>query len=346
MFSFDQLKYPLIQAPMAGGPNTPEMIATVANLGAVGSYGFAYSSVEKIHSDLLAAREKISDHCVGALNANFFIFDEVSKPEPVLIDAAIKNLNMISDYPVDFEEPAVPYFPDLLKQLEPIWQIRPEILTFHFGIPHEAIINKAHSLGIAVGITATSMDEARQIEQAGADFIVAQGIEAGGHRGIFNPANHDNRLSCFDLIKSLSAINLPLVAAGGIMQSSQIREAIALGATAVQMGTAFLTTAESGASNAHKNYLLQNSERSSEITWGFSGRPARGINNRFIEKMVDKAVLPFPLQNSLTAKMRAAAIAEDDGEFQSLWAGSNFSGCRKETIAELLQRLFPDRLFP
>ena len=341
MFSFDQLKYPLIQAPMAGGPNTPDMVSTVANLGAVGSYGFAYSSVEKIRCDLLAAREKISDDCVGAVNANFFIFDEVSKPEPAHIEAAIKNLVTISDYQVDFKEPCAPYFPDLSKQLEPVWEIRPEILTFHFGIPNEEIIRKAHSLGIAVGITATSYGEARQIEQAGADFIVAQGIEAGGHRGIFNPANHDDELPCFELIKSLAAIKLPLVAAGGIMKTNQIRDAIALGATAVQMGTAFLTTTESGASKAHKNYLLENTERSSEITWGFSGRPARGINNRFIEKMVDKAILPFPLQNSLTAKVRAAALAGDDGEFQSLWAGSNFSGCRNEAITELLERLFP-----
>jgi nitronate monooxygenase len=340
MFSFDQLKYPLIQAPMAGGPNTPEMVSTVANLGAVGSYGFAYSSAGKIRSDLLAARAMTADDCVGAMNANFFIFNEVSKPEPANIEAAIKNLREVSDYQVDFEAPAAPFFPDLSKQLEPVWEIRPEILTFHFGIPDLAIIRKAHALGIAIGITATSNDEARQIEQAGADFIVAQGIEAGGHRGIFNPANRDDKLPCFELIKSLSAINLPLVAAGGIMKANQIREALALGATAVQMGTVFLTTVESGASKAHKGYLLNNTERPSEITWGFSGRPARGIKNRFIKKILGKTILPFPLQNSLTAKMRAAALAEDDGEFQSLWAGSNFADCRQETITELLERLF------
>ena len=124
------------------------------------------------------------------------------------------------------------------------------------------------------------------------------------------------------------------------MNANQISEALALGATAVQMGTAFLTTIESGASKAHKDYLMNNTEHSSEITWGFSGRPARGIKNRFIEKMLNKTILPFPLQNSLTAKMRAAALAEDDGEFQSLWAGSNFANCRQETIAELLERLF------
>jgi len=341
MFSFDQLKHPLIQAPMAGGPNTVEMVSTVINSGAVGSYGFAYSNAEKICSDLLAAREIITVGSVGALNANFFIFNKVNKPAPTATETVIKNLREVSNYDIDFEEPADPYFPDLSKQLEPVWEIRPDILTFHFGIPDQNIIRKAHSLGIAVGITATSKDEAIQIKQVGADFIVAQGIEAGGHRGVFNPANLDDKLACFELIKSLSAINLPLVAAGGIMQAKQIREAMALGATAVQMGTAFLTTAESGASKAHKSYLLEKTERSSEITLGFSGRPARGINNRFIEKMVDKPVLPFPLQNSLTAKMRAAALAADDGEFQSLWAGVNFSGCRSETINELLERLFP-----
>ena len=340
MFSFDQLTYPLIQAPMAGGPNTPEMISATANLGAVGSFGFAYSRIEKIRHDLIAAKEKISDNSKGAMNANFFVFNEVSKPEPASIEAAKQSLRQTSNGEVDFEDPAPPYFPDLSKQLEPVWELRPEILTFHFGIPDESIIGKAQSLGISVGITATSIDEARQIEQAGANFVVAQGTEAGGHRGIFDPRNHDDKLTCFELIKSLSTIKLPLVAAGGIMNASQVKEALALGASAVQMGTAFLTTDESGASNAHKRYLLHETRRTTEVTTAFSGRPARGINNRFIETMKDQSVLAFPIQNSLTGKMRAAALANDDGENQSLWAGSNFADCRQETIAELVKRVF------
>lgn len=341
MFSFPQLKYPLIQAPMAGGPNTPEMVSAVINTGAVGSYGFAYNNADKISQDLLAAKDKIDTQSIGALNANFFIFPEVEAPGEEVIDRAIDSLQQVSDKSIEPGIPQAPYFPDLSDQLEPIWEHRPDILTFHFGIPDVAIVDQAHSMDIAVGITATCSDEALQIEKSGADFIVAQGIEAGGHRGIFHPDNPDEALPCFDLVKVLSQVTrLPLVAAGGIMNGDHIRQALSLGATAVQMGTAFLTTYESGTPKAHKDYLLNQQDRSAVITHGFSGRPARGIDNQFIRKMKGRPILPFPLQNTLTGKMRAAAIANDDGELQSLWAGSRFRECRKETVIELIERLF------
>ena len=341
MFSFSQLKYPLIQAPMAGGPNTPEMVSAVANAGAVGSYGFAYNNADKISQGLIAAKEKIDAQGVGALNANFFIFREVKAPNADIIEAAVNSLRQVSDNSIEASIPQAPYFPDLSSQLEPIWEHRPDILTFHFGIPDKAIIDKAHAMNMAVGITATCSDEAIEIEKSGADFIVAQGIEAGGHRGIINPHNQDEALPCFDLIKVLSQVTrLPLVAAGGIMNGDHIRQALSLGATTVQMGTAFLTTYESGTPKAHKDYLLNQQDRSAVITHGFSGRPARGIDNQFIQQMKDKPVLPFPLQNTLTGKLRAAAVQSDDGEFQSLWAGSRFAECQHESISKLIERLF------
>lgn len=326
---------------MAGGPNTAEMVSTVANAGAVGSYGFAYNNADKIKQDLIAAKEKIDTQSIGALNANFFIFREVKAPSANIIEAAVSSLREVSDNSIEATIPQAPYFPDLSAQLEPIWEHRPDILTFHFGIPDSTVIDKAHSMGIAVGITATCSDEALEIENSGADFIVAQGIEAGGHRGIFNPNNQDEALSCFDLIKVLSQVTrLPLVAAGGIMNGDHIRQALSLGATAVQMGTAFLTTYESGTPKAHKEYLLNQQDRSAVITHGFSGRPARSIDNQFIQQMKDKPVLPFPLQNTLTGKLRAAAVQSDDGEFQSLWAGARFAECQEETVIELIERLF------
>ena len=325
---------------MAGGPNTPEMVSTVINSGAVGSYGFAYSTADAIERDLNAARDLLNAKNSGAINANFFIFDEVELPHSKQLNAAISSLCEITGNP-DIDVPQPPFFPDLKQQLEPVWAIRPDILSFHFGIPDAAIIDKARSLDIAVGITATCAFEARQIAAAGASFIVAQGIEAGGHRGKFEPGADDEMLPTIDLLNALAGVtDLPLVAAGGIMTSNQIREAIALGAAAVQMGTAFLTTHESGASAAHKDYLINKTDRQTRITHGFSGRPARGISNRFIEAIADKPVLAFPLQNSLTGKMRAKAVAEDDGEFQSLWAGSNFAQCRRETTVEMIDRLF------
>ena len=342
MFSFSQLGHPVIQAPMAGGVNTPEMVANVANLGAVGSYGFAYSTPEKIADDLRAATA-LKRNGSGAINANFFVFPEVVPPASAQVDSAVESF-VAAAYgeDVSFKLPKPPYYHNIEKQLEAVWAISPDIVTFHFGIPPAAILQKARELEISVGITATNVDEARQIERAGADFIVAQGIEAGGHRGVFDPAGVDEQLPIYALSKALRReTQLPVVASGGIMTASHIQRARDSGAIAVQMGTAFLTTRESGASAAHKRYLLNASGRSTQLTRGFSGRIARGIDNRFIRDMAEKPTLPFPLQNTLTGMMRAAAVERDDGEFQSLWSGSNFSECRDESIAELLQRLFP-----
>ncbi len=342
MFTFDQLKYPLIQAPMAGGPNTPEMVSTVVNCGGVGSFGFAYNNVDKITQDIKTAQALIEPGVCGALNINFFVFSPVDAPAAETIEQATQALNNVAGEDLEIVPPGEPFFPDLNSQLEAVWSLKPDIVTFHFGIPEPAVIDRAHNLGIAVGITATCAEEARQIEAAGADFIVAQGIEAGGHRGIFDPKNPDEALSCFALISQLKqVIQLPLAAAGGIMSRKHIDTAIELGARVVQMGSAFLTTEESGASSAHKDYLLNHGEREAVITLGFSGRPARGIENRFIQQMTDEAVLPFPLQNTLTGKLRATASANSDGEMQSLWAGSNFRECRSESINDLIGRLFP-----
>jgi len=344
MFSFDRLKLPLIQAPMAGGVNTAEMVSSVANSGAVGSYGFAYSSPDKIAADLKAAADKIDSGGSGAINANFFVFRDVEMPGQVAVDAALENLlGASSDDGVNFRIPKPPYFPELAKQLEPVWSARPGIVTFHFGIPSIDVVQKAHELDIAVGITATSVEEARQIERAGADFIVAQSFDAGGHYGIFDVDRQCDPLPVYELIKVLSdAVTLPLVAAGGIMNATHIRQALDAGAIAVQMGSAFLSTRESGASSAHKRYLLDTtSDRITRVTRAFSGRPARAIGNRFIERMSGKSVLPFPLQNTLTGALRAAAAKRDDGEYQSLYAGSKFAECRDESIPELLRRVFP-----
>lgn len=328
---------------MAGGPSTPQLVSAVVNAGAVGSFGFAYSKVDAIERDLLAAQALFEKGNRGAVNANFFVFNEVQMPPSIQVEAAIASLAEITGI-ADIQALQPPFYPDLYQQLEPVWAIRPDILSFHFGIPDAAVIEKARSLDIAVGITATCASEARQIADAGANFIVAQGIEAGGHRGIFNPNAEDEHLPALELLEVLDEVtDLPLIAAGGIMTSNQIREALGLGAKAVQMGTAFLTTSESGASAAHKGYLINKTDRRTKITRGFSGRPARGIDNRFIEAIADKPVLPFPVQNTLTGPMRAKAVADNNGEFQSLWAGSNFADCREETTAALIQRLFAKR---
>ena len=337
---FPTLACPIVLAPMAGGPNTPALAAAVANAGGVGSFGFAYATPERIAADLAATRALTN----GPLNANFFVFRPVAPPAAELAARAISALATLPGAAgLALAAPVPPYFPDLAAQLEPVWRLRPEILTFHFGLPPAGVIERAHSLGISVGVTATRASEARAIAAAGSDFVVAQGAEAGGHCGVFTPGEPGTWLPVRELVRSLAPVtDLPLVAAGGLMSGADIRAVLDAGAEAAQLGTAFLAATESGASAAHRRYLLTEGARGTALTRAFSGRHARGIRNTFIERMEGAEVLPFPLQNSLTGPLRKAAVEHDDGELQSLWAGAHYARCRGGSARELVRRLLAE----
>ncbi len=336
-FALNKLRVPIIQAPMAGGPNTPAQVAAVANAGGLGSFGFAYSSPQHISDDLSAAKRLTS----GPLNANFFVFHEVPTPSTELQHqaiAALKRLPCAQDLRMVCPEP--PYFPDLNAMLEPVWLHKPAVLTFHFGLPKPEVLERARILGIAVGISATCLAEGQAIEQAGADFVIAQGIEAGGHRGTFEPDILDDDLPTLDLVKQLSgALKIPVVAAGGIMTGGDIARARAAGAAAAQLGTAFLVCDESGATPAHKHFLLTKPTRGTTFTHAFSGRRAQGLRNEFIDAMQGQPHLPFPLQNNLTGPLRKIAVQHNDGEHQSLWAGRAYAQARPMSTQRLMELL-------
>ena len=337
MFNFAQLALPLIQAPMAGGITTPQLVAAVANHGGVGSFGFAYSTPEKIHADLVAAQSLTS----GPINANFFVFSPVRLPSEQTQTEVIRALRSLGvDGVRSLSIPAEPFYPDLMKQLEPIWSARPAILSFHFGLPPDEVIAKAHALGIIVGISATSLAEALAIESAHANFIVAQGIEAGGHRGQFDLQVKDETLSTLELTAQLAKhCRIPIVAAGGIMNGAHIQNALAKGAQAAQMGTAFLCCDESGTTPSYRHYLLHKQDRPTTLTKAFSGRLARGLENTFTLTMQDQTTLPFPIQNTLTGPLRHWAVAQNNAEYQSLWAGTAYAQVRSMTTKDLMQQL-------
>jgi nitronate monooxygenase len=337
VFNFTQLHLPIIQAPMAGGITTPQLVAAVANQGGVGSFGFAYSTPEKIHADLVAAQSLTS----GPINANFFIFGPVRLPSDQMQKNAMQALRSLGvDGVQSLTIPAEPFFPNLMEQLEPIWNARPAILSFHFGLPPIGVIEKAHALGIAVGISATSLEEALAIESAHADFIVAQGIEAGGHRGQFDLQAKDEALSTLALTAQLAKhCHTPIVAAGGIMNGAQIQNALAKGAQAAQLGTAFLCCDESGTPPSYRDYLLHKQDRPTTLTKAFSGRLARGLENTFTRTMQAKTTLPFPIQNTLTGPLRQWAVAQNNAEYQSLWAGKAYEQVRSMSTKDLMQQL-------
>ena len=337
MFNFAQLALPLIQAPMAGGITTPQLVAAVANHGGVGSFGFAYSTPEKIHADLVAAQSLTS----GPINANFFVFSPVRLPSDQIQANAMQALRSLGvDGAQSFTIPAEPFYPNLMEQLEPVWRTRPAILSFHFGLPPDGVIEKAHALGIAVGISATSVMEGLAIESAHADFIVAQGIEAGGHRGQFDLQAEDEALSTLALTAQLAKhCRAPIVAAGGIMNGAHIQNALAKGAQAAQMGTAFLCCDESGTPPSYRHYVLHKQDRPTTLTNTFSGRPARGLENTFTRTMQNQTTLPFPIQNTLTGPLRQWAGAQHNAEYQSLWVGTAYAQARSMSTKDLMQQL-------
>jgi nitronate monooxygenase len=322
---------------MAGGITTPQLVAAVANHGGVGSFGFAYSTPEKIHADLLMAQSLTS----GPINANFFVFSPVCLPSDQIQAQAVQALRLLGVGGVQSPTiPAEPFYPNLMEQLEPIWKTRPAILSFHFGLPPDGVIAKAHDLGIAVGISATSLTEALAIESAHADFIVAQGIEAGGHRGQFDELAKDEALSTLALTAQLSKhCRIPIVAAGGIMNGDHIQNALAKGAQAAQLGTAFLCCDEAGTPPSYRHYLLHKQDRPTTLTKTFSGRVARGLENTFIRTMQAQTTLPFPVQNTLTGPLRQWAVAQHDAEYQSLWAGTAYTQIRSMPTKDLMQQL-------
>jgi len=218
------------------------------------------------------------------------------------------------------------------------------VFSFTFGIPPQSAIETAKSRGMMVMGTATNAREAVELERCGADAVVAQSAEAGGHRGTFAGDFETGMIGAIALIPLLvDSVRVPVVASGGIMDGRGIAAALVLGASAVQLGTAFLTADEAGIPDAYKDAILNARETDTRITRAFSGRPARGIRNRFLKAFENEknreTVLPFPLQNALTRPMRAAAAKQGRSEFLSLWAGQGLGLARRLPASEIMRAL-------
>jgi len=328
---------------MAGGVSTPALAGAVASAGGVGSLGFAYSTPARIAADLTDATRLASG---GVLNANFFVFVDLTpgSMNQAAWETAREAFELVARESALLQAavrlPEPPWYPDLGEQLDPVWDLRPRWLSFHFGLPPDWVIRRAHDLGMSVAVTATCVAEARRVLAAGVDLIVAQGAEAGGHRGVFDPGAADAALATIDLVQQLrTQCDAPIIAAGGVMNGRDMAMMLEAGAAGVQMGTAFLCCPESGASAAHKRLCLEDGARGTEWTTAFSGRPARGIRNRFIEAMRERPALPFPLQNMMTGPLRAAAVAADDPECQSLWAGTGYAKARPVGAGEVVREV-------
>jgi len=332
------LRLPVIQAPMAGGPSTQELVAAVSAAGGLGSFGFAYTQPEEMKRQVAWVRAKTE----RPLGINLFV-----SALPAAIDAAAQRgaLDAVAGYYAELglsaQSPVMPpYAPDLEAQLAAVEELRPKVLTVHLGsLPAESV-RKLKSLGIVVGGSATCVAEAQGLESLGFDFVIAQGGEAGGHRGTYLRDPADALTGTLALTRLVvRAVKVPVVAAGGIMDGAGIAAVLALGAQAAQLGTAFLACPESGAPQVHKDHLLKTSEDETRITEKFSGKPARGLANRFMKEMQGAPMLAFPAQNKVTSALRAASAKAGKPDFVSMWAGQAAPLARALPAAELIARL-------
>jgi len=330
------LRVPIIQAPMAGGPSSPELVAACSAAGALGCFGFAYTQP--------AEMEKQAAWVRGRTEAPFLI-NLFTSPQPGEVKDQRAALEAVAHFYAELglgapQPVAPPYAPDLEAQFAAVERIRPRAVTSHLADFPPDRVRKFHSLGILVGGAATTIAEAKRLEALGADFVIAQGGEAGGHRGTWMRDPYDALTGTLALTRLLvRAVKIPVIAAGGIMDGAGIAAVLALGAQAAQLGTAFLPCPECGASRVHKDALLAAKEDDTRITEKFSGKPARGLVNRFMREMAGKAQLPFPAQNSVTGKLRAASANAGKPDCVALWAGQAAPLARRMPAAELIRTL-------
>jgi nitronate monooxygenase len=332
------MEFPIVQGPMAGGACTPALVAGVSNAGGLGSLACSLLS-PSIMREQCAQIRALTDR---PFLLNFFVLDTPT-PSQAEVSASVELLRPVWES-LGWTELPIPqqWCQDFAAQFETLLELKPAVASFTFNILTASQVERLHSAGIAVIGTVTTVDEALAWEQVGADAVVASGIESGGHRGTFLGPQEEATLSARQLWPLVAeAVEIPVIAAGGIMTGVDISEALALGARAVQMGTAFLVTDESGIHPAYKQKLLSGGGLKTRLTRSFSGRYARGIENRFMKQMesVETQVPAYPVQNALTGSIRSAAAASGDTELMSMWAGAEVGRARALSVAQLMQTL-------
>ncbi len=337
----DQLgiELPIIQAPMAGVQKSTLAIA-VSNAGGLGSLPCAMLGMTQIRDELAAIRAATDK----PFNVNFFCH------QPPVADTAREAawckalLPYYEEFGLDPDDVAAAEdrAPFGAEALEVLREFEPPVVSFHFGLPAADLVQGVKDLGAKILCSATTVDEARWLESRGVDAIIAQGLEAGGHRGMFLVDDVTTQVGSFSLLPQIvAAVEVPVIAAGGIASADGVAAALGMGAAAVQVGTAFLLCDEATTSPLHRAALKSPAAAHTALTNRFSGRPARGIVNRIMSELgpLGDDVVAFPLASKALAPLRAAAEAQGRTDFTSLWSGQNASGCREVPAAEMLRLL-------
>jgi nitronate monooxygenase len=322
---FPALTHPIVQAPMAGGPSTPELAAAVSGAGGLGFLAAGYALPEALRADVERVRA-LTDAVFGV---NLFVLAETEVDDEAV--AAYATRLGVPPGDARFDDDAFD------AKVALVLEARPAVVSTTFGLPSRDVVDRLHEHGIAVWITVTEPDEARAARGAGADALVVQGVEAGGHRGTFVDADGRGEIGLLALLRLVAAAtDIPLVAAGGIADGAGIAAVLAAGARAAQIGTGFMRAPEAGTSPLHRAALASGTPTA--LTRAFTGRRARGIVNRFMREHGAHAPAAFPHVQFLTAPLRAAARAADDAEGVNLFAGQAHLLATEAPAAELVRR--------
>lgn len=332
------IEHPIVQAPMAGA-STPAMAAAVANAGGLGSLGCAMMSPD----EFAAAARETAAQTNRAVNFNFFAHAE---PDLAGYDAAPMQRALAPLYAAEgLGDPPAPQtqastFNDAM--LAALLAAGPNIVSFHFGVPAPHAIEALKARGVVLIGCATSVAEAQALEAGGMDAIVAQGAEAGGHRGAFLMPAHENDMGAMALVPLVAdAVSVPVIAAGGIFDGRGVAAAFALGADGAQLGTAFLRAPECAIPAPHKAALATTPDARTKLTRAFTGRPARSIRNTLTDALAahEDVAAPFPAQRMLTAPLARAGLARGSGEYHPLWSGQAGVRARDAPTAEIFREL-------
>jgi nitronate monooxygenase len=331
--NFPALRHPIVQAPLAGGPSTPELAAAVSEAGGLGMLAAGYLSAERLGVDLERARELTS----APLGVNVFYLTEAAVDGEAVAAYARRIEPVAAERGVKLGSPR---FEDdqLQLKLDLLVAERPAVASFTFGCPSPEVVARLQDATVAVWVTVTDVAEAEQAASVGADALVVQGVEAGGHRASFVDRDGVGELGLLPLLRLVAReTDLPLVAAGGIADGHGVAAVLAAGAVAAQIGTALMRTPEAATSAPHRDALARGIGRT-RVTRAFSGRRARGIVNRFMDEHDEAAPAAYPHVHHLTSPLRATARRVGDPELINLWAGEAYALADEAPAGELVAR--------
>lgn len=330
---------PVIQAPMAGSQGSALAIA-VSSAGGLGSLPCAMLTPEGIRTELTAITAATSQ----PYNINFFCHQQPA--EDAAREAAWRRALAPYFAEFDIDPDSIPVGPGRVPfnaaAADVLEDFKPPIVSFHFGLPPADLLARVKGWGAKVLSSATTVDEARYLEERGVDAVIAQGVEAGGHRGMFLTRDLTTQVGTMALVPQVvAAVKIPVIAAGGIADAAGVAAALALGASGVQVGTAFLLCSEATTSAVHRAALKSDGACHTALTNLFTGRPARGIVNRLMREIGPlSAVAPeFPLATTAILALRTKAEAEGRGDFSGMWAGQNTAGCQESSAAGMTRTL-------